>query len=71
MKLTVVVVWMESPHFIISFEILDKNVVISTWQFTYVTLPLLTLISSENCISIQRWHQYVMPYSKVTVLINL
>jgi len=62
---------MESPHFIISFEILDKNAMISIWQFTYVTLPLLTLISSENSISTQRQHQYVMPYSKVTVLINL
>jgi len=62
---------MECPHFIISFGILDKNAMISMWQFTYVTLPLLALISSENCISIQRWHQYVMPYSKVNILINL
>jgi len=61
------VVWMESPHFMISFEILNRNVKISMWQFTYVTVPLLILISSETRISIQRWHQY----SKVTVLINL
>jgi len=29
----VVVVWMESPHFIISCEVLDKNAMMSMWQF--------------------------------------